>query len=169
MNFLKFSTWLKIFFIVYIHCDCFNLQDFCFLPDGLGNHVECKVYSCGNKYCSLAGKDCGALSFWTYLTNINIQSFSRARFRNKVFLDSIKKCSSDQYVFTITEVCSKKFCLKQNKMASGFKLKNLRLCECKGKYGFNCGHGHCATSKHACKKIIEKSYNQSSIKNINSC
>jgi len=81
-----------------------------------------------------------------------------ALYRYKKFLKGIKECSPNMYVLSNAEgICLKSnLCYEKNKNTSRFMNKMIRLCECKGKHGYNCGNGYCATNKHTCKIIIEK-------------
>ena len=168
---MNLITYLKIVFILIHSFESFKSDKFCVLPDRFAQHVKCKEYSCGIKYCSVVKDSCKSFSFWTYLTTTNIISYGKALLRYEKFFKSIKECTFDHYVVSNTEgVCLKKnLCFEKNGNSSKLTNKMIRLCECEGKFRFNCGKGYCATNKHSCHIIFEKVIKKNLFKKIKAC
>ena len=168
---MKVINYLKIVYIFINYCDSFKSDDYCALPDRYVQQVKCKEFSCANKFCSAVKNDCKSFTFWSYLTTTHIISYDMALYRYKKFLKAIKECSPNMFILRNTEgICLKSgVSYEKNKKTSRFMNKMIRLCECKGKHGYNCENGYCATSKLICKLSFEKGGQQMLIKNVKSC
>jgi hypothetical protein len=166
----------RLIFFMYIYSINMTLilepTDFCILNENIQKTFTCRKQQCGFDLCSKDYKSCANLNAW-YMLIENHTNQIKELIKLDKFLESIKKCKSNQYKSSLKiKVCSMKQVCQYYKLIHFYKPVKLMLnkCICSDKqFKFKCGKYYCSDNKNSCSKASNYLNDPIYSKNINKC